>query len=412
MGYSDTTDYTNDTENGQTPQEQYMGVPLIHASEVHTPRWSNGSKDLDQFFGGPMPISTLLLLAGVPGSGKSTFALQWCNQVAQAHQSENVIYATAEERGYQIVERARRINASCPNVRLVATENYLTLATQIERLQAKFAVIDSLQVLHHPRCKKSEKDVFITKELRALCQRTGCVIVLIAHVNKEEAIAGPKQVEHLVDVVLYMEKEGEFRWLRPQKSRIGPTYNTLALRMEEDGLRVCDERLRFTPNLANTPGACLSVFSKKNREYLVEVQALVSTPKKKGRTKQAKGTRSVVGFAPERLAMIEAILARHGLDLEQTTIYLAVQSGIVADTHEIDLAVASALVSSYFDKRPISFLQPDKKAVFLGEIGLDGSIKTPSSLKEKLSISQQLSVDTIGNFPQGLQISHIRNLLE
>ena len=350
------------------------------------PRRASGLAEFDRVTGGGLVPGSAVLIGGDPGVGKSTLLLQVLASLTG--QGARAAYISGEEAVAQIRLRARRLGLSDVPVALaVATSVRDILATLDTPDAPDVVVIDSIQTMYLDNLDSAPGTVAQVRgsaqELVRLAKARGFTLLLVGHVTKEGMIAGPKVLEHMVDAVLAFEGERghQFRVLRANKNRFGPTDEIGVFEMTDGGLsEVANPSALFLSHRqADTAGAAVFAGIEGTRPVLVEVQALVS-PSPFGTPR-----RSVVGWDSARLAMVLAVLeARCGLSLAGRDVYLNVAGGLRVSEPGADLAVAAALISASSD-RPV----PDDSVVF-GEIGLGGEIRAVSQTNLRLKEAEKL----------------------
>ena len=350
------------------------------------PRRASGLSEFDRVTGGGLVPGSAVLIGGDPGVGKSTLLLQVLASLTG--QGARAAYISGEEAVAQIRLRARRLGLSDAPVALaVATSVRDILATLDTPDAPDVVVIDSIQTMYLDNLDSAPGTVAQVRgsaqELVRLAKARGFTLLLVGHVTKEGMIAGPKVLEHMVDAVLAFEGERghQFRVLRANKNRFGPTDEIGVFEMTDGGLsEVANPSALFLSHRqADTAGAAVFAGIEGTRPVLVEVQALVS-PSPFGTPR-----RSVVGWDSARLAMVLAVLeARCGLSLAGRDVYLNVAGGLRVSEPGADLAVAAALISASSD-RPV----PDDSVVF-GEIGLGGEIRAVSQTNLRLKEAEKL----------------------
>ncbi|MBB3974475.1 DNA repair protein RadA [Hansschlegelia beijingensis] len=335
------------------------------------PRLASGMAELDRVTGGGFVVGSILLLGGDPGIGKSTLLLQ--ASAALANAGHRVVYVSGEEAAAQVRLRAQRLGLGDAPVALAAeTCVEDILATLREGPTPRLVILDSIQTLWTGQAESAPGTV---TQVRASAQAliryaktTGACVILVGHVTKDGQIAGPRVVEHMVDAVLSFEGDAgrDFRILRAQKNRFGPTDEIGVFAMTGGGLEEVrnPSALFLGDREPDAPGAAVLAALEGSRPLLVEIQALV-VPSSLGTPRRA-----VVGWDSARLAMVLAVLeARCGVRLGQHDVHLAVAGGLRVQEPAADLAVAAALVSSLMGAPlPVD-------AVFFGEIGLTGAVR-------------------------------------
>ncbi|KPV54606.1 DNA repair protein RadA [Kouleothrix aurantiaca] len=335
--------------------------------------------------GGGMVPGSLVLIGGDPGIGKTTIlsqvAAQFADQVGPA------LYISAEESIQQIKLRAGRMGLD-PERLLVYSETSLdSILEQIANVRPKLVVVDSIQTVYLEELTSAAGSVSQVREgalrLLRLAKDTGIPMFLVGHVTKEGAIAGPRVLEHIVDVVLYLEGERfhQYRLLRGVKNRFGSTDEVGVFEMTEGGLREVPNpsQVFLAERSVGTPGSAVAVTMEGTRPLLVEVQALTAN------TNSAQPRRTSNGFDMNRLLMLTAVLSKRvGLPLFNQDIYVNIVGGLRITEPAADLAVAIAIASSYRNQRVHSDL------VLVGEIGLSGELRSTSQLDRRLSEAAKL----------------------
>jgi DNA repair protein RadA/Sms len=334
------------------------------------PRLATGFAELDRVLGGGLVPGSAVLLGGEPGIGKSTLALQMA--AALSASAGRVLYVSGEESPEQIRLRAARLPV-LPAALLVLAETRVEAIAEAWRAHApSLVLIDSIQTVQSERVESAAGSVAQVREsaadLIALAKQSGAVLALIGHVTKEGMLAGPRVLEHLVDVVLAFEGDRgqSFRVLRAAKNRFGSTLEVGVFSMGEHGLAgvANPSELFLAERRGDAPGSCVTAVLEGTRPLLLEVQALVA-PAGYGTAR-----RTAIGFDDGRLALLLAVLARRGgIDALGMDVYLNVTGGMRIGEPAADLAVVLALASSRLDLA----LPPD--AVAIGEVGLGGEVR-------------------------------------
>jgi DNA repair protein RadA/Sms len=364
------------------------------------PRVATGIDEFDRVTGGGFVPGSVLLLGGEPGIGKSTLLIQAC--AALARRGQRVIYISGEEAVAQVRLRAGRLGLAQAAVELAsATHVEDILATLGVGRRPTLVVIDSIQTMHTEAVDSSPGTV---TQVRASAQSllryaklSGSTVILVGHVTKDGQVAGPRVVEHMVDAVLSFEGDSahHFRMLRASKNRFGPTGEIGVFEMTGAGLaEVANPSALFLAGRdAMAPGAAVLAGMEGQRPVLLEIQALVAP------TSLGTPRRAVVGFDPNRLSMILAVLEAHGgLKLGMHDVYLNVAGGLRADEPAADLAAAAALVSS------LTGAVLPAEQLYFGEIALSGAVRpvihAGARLKEAGKLGFRRAV-----LPQAQQIS-------
>jgi len=328
-----------------------------------------GMDELDRVLGGGLVPGSVSLIAGSPGIGKSTLLLQVLAAVGGQAPS---LYVTGEESAEQVADRGRRLGLDCSSLRCLTETNAEAILQRTAEEQPRLLVVDSIQTLFSSELQSAPGSVSQVREAAGRLVRhakeSGCAVVLVGHVTKEGAIAGPRVLEHMVDTVLYFESESDsrFRIIRATKNRFGAVNELGVFAMTDRGLRgVSNPSAMFLSGReASVAGSCVLVTLEGTRPMLLEVQALVD---------QAAGgypRRVTVGVDAQRLGMLLAVMHRHaGISLHDQDVYVNVAGGLrVAETAS-DLAVTLAIRSSLQDRA-----LPADTAAF-GELGLSGELR-------------------------------------
>ena len=360
----------------------------IAGAQGSVARYLSGMAELDRVTGGGLVAGTSILLAGDPGIGKSTLLLQAA--CALAANGVRADYISGEEGIEQIRLRAARLGLTEAPVRLATATSVRDILTSLESgKSADVIVVDSIQTMYLDNLDSAPGTVSqvrgAAQELIRHAKVSGSVLLLVGHVTKEGQIAGPRVLEHMVDAVLYFEGERshQFRIVRAVKNRFGPTDEIGVFEMTSTGLAEVPNpsTLFLNPERGPVPGAAVFAGIEGTRPVLVEIQALVA-PGPPGSPR-----RTVVGWDSGRLATVLAVLEAHaGLSLGSSDVFLNVAGGLRIAEPAADLAVAAAIVSSYY-KRPV----PEGTAVF-GEIGLSGEVRPVAQHSARLKESAKLGV--------------------
>jgi DNA repair protein RadA/Sms len=345
-------------------------VGLKAAAESSERRVNTGWGEIDRVLGGGVVAGSVLLLGGEPGVGKSTLLLQLAGAVAS--QGSPVIVASAEESADQVAMRAGRLGIGHDEIGLVTDDDVDAIVALAERERPSLLIVDSIQTVGVPEIAAAPGGVAQVRESAArlvrMAKTTGVAVVLVGHVTKEGGLAGPKMLEHMVDVVMYLEGDPDrgFRVLRSIKNRFGATHVSGMFDMRSEGLAEVDDpsKLFLDGWEADVPGTVIYPAVEGRRSILVEIQALVSP------TKQAQPRRSIRGLDPTRVNQVLAVLDRHSsLRLHDKEVYVNVVGGWRIDEPGCDLPVALAVASSYTD-RPLG------RMAAWGEIGLAGEVRS------------------------------------
>ena len=344
------------------------------------------NKELDTVLGGGLVKGSVTLLGGEPGIGKSTLILQISLAIP-----DKVLYVSGEESQSQIKMRAERIQKNASNCLILTETNTQQIFKNIEKVQPQVLVIDSIQTLHTNAIDASPGSISqireTTAELIKFAKETGTPVLLIGHINKEGQIAGPKILEHMVDVVLQFEgdRNHTYRILRSQKNRFGSTAELGIYEMLSDGLREVSNpsEILISKKDADLSGTAISSTLEGIRPLMIEVQALVSTA--------VYGTpqRTTTGYNLKRLHMVLAVLEkRAGFKLAAKDVFLNITGGISIDDPAIDLAVVASILSSNQD------IAISPNVCFAAEIGLAGEIRPVSKIDQRILEAKKLGYKT------------------
>jgi len=369
--------------------EGAKSVPLQAVEAKELDRISSGLGELDRALGGGFVGGQVALLGGDPGIGKSTLLLQALHAV-----SENLptLYVSGEESADQVALRARRLALQSSTLRLLAETQLERILAALDSGKPRVAVLDSIQTLWSETLQSAPGSVAQVRECAAQltrhAKRTGTTLLLIGHVTKEGAIAGPRVLEHIVDTVLYFEGDpnSSFRLVRAVKNRFGAVNELGVFAMTEKGLRGVSNpsALFLSQHPRAVAGSCVLATLEGTRPLLVEIQALVDS------AHSPNPRRLSVGLEQNRLAMLLAVLHRHaGIATWEQDVFVNAVGGVRIAEPAADLAVSLAVVSSLTD-RPI----PEKIAVF-GEIGLAGEVRPAPRGQERLREAAKLGFEKI-----------------
>jgi DNA repair protein RadA/Sms len=345
--------------------------------------------EMDRVLGGGIVPGSLVLIGGDPGIGKSTLILQLLSSLAA--KDMQVLYVTGEESVRQIRMRANRLNIEDKAI-FISTENCVEAIIDLAgKMQPALLAVDSIQTVFSEETSSAPGTVTQVREatarLLAFAKSSHLPILLVGHVTKDGAIAGPRVLEHMVDTVLYFEGDrGQiFRILRTVKNRFGSTNEIGVFEMQESGLVGVENpsALFLAERPVNVPGSVVMPSVEGTRPILVEVQALVS------RSSLGTARRTAIGADPQRLALLTAVLEKKlGITLFDHDIFLNIAGGIRIDEPALDLGVVVALLSSFFE-RPI-----DPATVVCGEVGLAGEIRAVGQMEMRLREAGRLGFST------------------
>ena len=359
--------------NPQSLEEIKLGV---------TQRMPTGNSELDRVLGGGLVAGSLILLGGQPGIGKSTLLLQIAKKIGQ-----KVLYISGEESKEQIKMRAERINSVNKNLYISMETSTEKIVSDCKVLKPSLVIIDSIQTISSPAIDSIQGSVSqireSTTELQKLAKDSNIPIFIIGHITKEGSIAGPKLLEHIVDVVLQFEGDRHhlYRMIRTTKNRYGSTDELAIYEMTADGLRNVTNPSEFLISQSEDhySGSAIAATLEGMRPMLAETQALVSdaiygTPQ-----------RSSTAYDLRRLHMVLAVIEKKAsLYFGQKDVFLNIAGGIKISDPAIDLAIIASLISSLVD------IPIDKNYCFVGEVGLSGEIRTVSRLENRVQEAAKL----------------------
>jgi len=358
--------------------------PLSSVEVAHNPRWPTGIEEFDRVLGGGLVAGGVVLLGGDPGIGKSTLLLQ---ATAAIGASRRALYVTGEESAEQIALRANRLGLVNAPVELLAEVQLEAIVGAIRVRSPEVVVIDSIQTMYTEALESAPGSVAQVRECAAqltrLAKQTGITVILVGHVTKEGAIAGPRVLEHIVDTVLYFEGDthSSFRLIRAFKNRFGAANELGVFAMGERGLKgvANPSALFLSQHTQPVAGSAILATVEGSRPMLVEVQALVDP------VQGALARRLAVGLDAQRLALLLAVLHRHGgVQTGNLDVYVNAVGGVRIGEPAADLAVLLAVCSS-LKNRPLQ-----SKSVIFGEVGLSGEIRPVLRGQERLRESAKL----------------------
>lgn len=368
-------------------EKQERPEELLKISYSETDRVSTGIGELDRVLGGGLMPSSLILLGGDPGIGKSTLMLQ----LAKSNPELNLLYVAGEESAGQIRQRADRIGIKTSAMKVLSSTNLDLVVQRAQEEKPDLLVIDSIQTIYRSSLGSLPGSVQQIREcaavLQQLAKRDGITTLMIGHVTKEGDIAGPKMLEHMVDTVLQFEGDHSrmHRLLRGVKNRFGPTQEVGVFEMRQSGLMEIDNpsELFLSEMDADVSGNAVTCVLEGTRPLMVEIQALV-TPASYG-TPQ----RTASGFDQRRLTLLLAVLEkRAGLQISGQDVYLNVAGGLKVTDTAADLAVVTAIASSFRD-RPLK-----KGSFYIGEVGLGGEVRMVPLIEQRLKEGGKMGFST------------------
>ena len=341
------------------------------------PRTKTNISEVDRVLGGGIVAGSLILISGEPGIGKSTLIGQIADKI-----NGNTIYASGEESAHQVKDRLLRLNSNLAKIKFISETNINKIIAALKENKADLLIIDSVQTVYADDIENEIGTInqikACTAKLMELAKTTNIPVVLVGHVTKDGAIAGPKNLEHMVDVVVYFESDdaSDFRILRANKNRFGSTNEVGIFEMTSSGFNeIKNPSLLFiNKNQESLSGSVKSCIIEGTRPFLVEIQALVT------KTSFGHPQRKASGFDLNRLQVLIAVLSkRGGINLADQDVILNIVGGHKIVDQGLDLAVCAAIISS-FKNRPI-----DTNTIVMGEIGLAGEVRLVSKLKERVT---------------------------
>ena len=380
-------------------------------------RVKSGFTELDRVLGGGFVSGSVVLLGGEPGIGKSTLVLQ---AAAQISLFRKVLYVTAEESLEQVKIRWNRLDQKSTNLKIFAENELSMIIQEIQNNNPSIAIIDSIQAINNVEMESSCGSVSqvrsCSSELQKLAKESNITLLIIGHVTKDGSLAGPKTLEHLVDVVLNFEGDhiSSHRLLRSFKNRFGATLELGIFKMYGNGLKEVKNPSSSFTNKENIPGVATAITNEGTRSFAVDIQALVN------KSFYNNPRRTTTGINLNRLHQILAVLEKHlKLKLSDHDCYLAAAGGFEINDPSSDLGIAIAVLSSLLDKAPLS------NSSFIGELGLSGQLRQAKDLAIKIEESIRLGYENIlipktkyefsDQFNQKIKIievSHIRQALD
>ncbi len=353
---------------------------------LETPRLDTKINELNRVLGGGIVKGSVVLIGGDPGIGKSTLLLQALCSLA-ADNNLNALYISGEESVNQVRIRANRLQLEKSPIKLVSATSVNDIIKALIKEQPNLVVIDSIQTVFNPEISAAAGTVSQVRtcgnELINIAKTKGMAMFIVSHVNKDGQIAGPKVLEHMVDTVLYFEgdKDYQFRILRSIKNRFGAANEIGIFEMHDTGLFEISNpsQLFLSAREDLVSGSVVFAGIEGTRPLLAEIQALIAP------SYMSSPRRAVVGWDQNRLAMIIAVLSsRFGINLYDKEVYLNVVGGLKINEPAVDLAVATALISTYKD------IAIPRNCVFMGEIGLSGEIRMISQIEYRLKEAEKL----------------------
>lgn len=388
-----------------------VSINEINTDDEH--RYHTGLSELDRVLGGGIVKGSLVLISGDPGIGKSTMLLQICEYLGK---ELRILYVSGEESARQIKLRAARLGVQSPNLMILTETDVQYVVEEIRTEKPDLVMIDSIQTMNHTDLNSSPGSITQVRECTNVLTRCAksqdIPIMIVGHVNKDGAIAGPKVLEHIVDAVLYFEGDRQmtYRILRAVKNRYGSTNEIGVFDMGEHGLQQVENpsQAMLSGRPKNVSGTCVTAVMEGSRPILAEIQGLATT--------SGFGTprRMSTGFDYNRMALILAVLEkRAGFYFSNLDAYVNVVGGLRLDEPSVDLSVAVALISSLKDT-PIR-----EDTVVFGEIGLAGELRSINRADLRISEAARLgftrcvlpyhNLKNVSNF-EGIEIIGTKNV--
>jgi DNA repair protein RadA/Sms len=355
-------------------------TPITQIAKEDAPRADTGMKELNRVLGGGLVPGSLILVGGDPGIGKSTLLLQATYHLAI--RGMPILYISGEESIEQIRLRAERLGALHDQMMVASETDLMMVESLIEQNKPKLVVIDSIQTMFHPEVTSAPGSVSQVREctgqLMRFAKDLGVAIIIVGHVTKAGAIAGPRMLEHMVDSVLYFEGERHhtYRVLRAVKNRFGSTNEIGVFEMKDVGLVEVDNpsELFLSGRPVGVPGTAVAASIEGTRPVLVELQALVAP------TSFVTPKRMATGIDHHRVTMIMAVLEKRlGFFMQNQDAYLNAVGGVRLDEPAVDLAMAVSLASSFRDRPTASH------DIFIGEVGLTGEVRGVSRIEQRVN---------------------------
>lgn len=356
--------------------------------EQDSERYVTSLEELNRVLGGGVVPGSIILLGGAPGVGKSTILMQLSNDL-QKHQ---IMYVSGEESASQIALRAERLCKTIPDIHILSDNNMNNVFNEIEKHKPNIVIIDSIQTIYLDEFQSSAGSVVqireCTAKLMQYAKKHNTAIILIGHITKDNELAGPKVLEHMVDTVLYFEGENtsNYRLLRAIKNRFGAGNELGIFAMEEDGLKDVNDpsNIFLEQYQQDKQGASVLIMNEGTRSMLIEIQALLES------TNFANPKRFTSGIDSNRVAMLMAVLNKYtDFSFQEKNVFMNVVGGLKLQDTGADLAIVLALYSA------IKKESLPKNLAVCGEVGLLGEIRPVMNLENRIKEAQRLGIKTI-----------------
>lgn len=391
-------------------------LPIINIESDKEPRIMTGIGELNRVLGGGVVPGSLVLVGGDPGIGKSTLLLQTSHEMAAA--GMKVLYISGEESVRQTKLRAERLGALSPDIYVLCESSVDAIEEAIDQVKPDFLVIDSIQTVYIPEVTSAPGSVSQVRECTARFMRIakgqGIATVLVGHVTKEGAIAGPRMLEHMVDCVLYFEGERHhsYRLLRAVKNRFGSTNEIGIFEMNDAGLTevINPSELFLSERPLGVAGSTVVASMEGTRPMLVELQALIAS------THFPAPRRMATGVDHHRMGLIIAVLEkRMGMFLQNQDAYVNLAGGVKLDEPAVDLAIAVSIASSFRD------IPTKPYDVIFGEVGLTGEVRAVSRAEQRVKEAAKLGFKRVilpeksmkgWKSPQGIQLIGVNTVAD
>ena len=405
------TSHRTKTKNNKTSKKSKL---FDEISSEKISRYTSGFKEFDRVLGGGIVPGSVVLLGGEPGIGKSTIILQAAGKISL---NQKVLYITAEESLEQVKIRWERLNQKSIDLKIYSETNLALIIDEIKNVNPSFAIIDSIQAIHNAEMGSTPGSVSqvrtCSSELQNLAKERNIALLIIGHVTKDGALAGPKTLEHLVDVVINFEgdKISSHRLLRSVKNRFGSTFEIGIFEMLEKGLQEIKNPSSIFTNKENIAGVTTTITNEGTRPLAVDIQALVN------KTFYSNPRRTTTGININRLHQILAVIEKHvGIKLSEYDCYVATGGGFEINDPSSDLGVAISILSS------LKNIPPLENCAFIGELGLSGQVRKSGNLRAKIEeavrigikniLIPQIDEDFSINFEYLIKIKEISNIKE